>query len=222
MLFFCRFLFAATALLESHLRLRYAGEVRYLDALIEKTWKDYDQKCWLDDTLVVVWSDHGEAFWEHGRQTHAFNLTGEESDGVLFFWAKNIVAGTYNEPTSAIDLVPTLLDLYGLTIPKEVTGLPLGTAASDRPIFAGALARFGGVQAVTKSSYKLQYHWESARVRFWDRAVDPLETEDLFDPEDPVLLDLWADLSPHITRMAERVVHEDPAPNWPANLPGPE
>ena len=210
------------SLLEAQLRVRYAGDVRYLDALIEETWEDYDDKCWLDDTLVVVWSDHGEAFWEHGRQTHAYNLTGEENDGVLFFWAKNIVAGTYDAPTSAIDLVPTLLDLYGIPIPDEVTGVPLGQADAERPIFAGTLGRLGGVQAISKASYKLQYHWESGRVRLWDRAADPLETEDLYDPDDPTVQALWAELQPVVSRMAELVVRNNPAPNWPADLPGPE
>ena len=209
-------------LLESHLRVRYAGEVRYLDSLIEDTWKDYDQKCWLDDTLVVVWSDHGEAFWEHGKQTHAYNLTGEENDGVLFFWAKNIVAGTYAEPTSTIDLVPTLLDLYGLPIPPEVTGVPIGTAHADRPLFAGTLGRLGGVQAVMKAGYKMQYHWASSRVRLWNRSADPEETDDLFDADDPWVQELWTDLLPQIARMAELVVRQDPAPTWPDDLPRPE
>ncbi len=209
-------------LLEAHLRIRYAGQVRELDAIVEETWIDYDDKCWLDDTLVVVWNDHGEAFWEHGAQTHAYNLTGEENDGILFFWSKNIVGGNYNGPTSAIDLVPTLLDLYGLAIPDQVTGLPIGTAPLDRPIFANTIARNGAVQAITKLGYKLQYHWRTPTLRFWDRSVDPEETDNRYSPANSIVQDLWEDLRPEVERMAELMVNSDPEPNWPEGLSQPE
>lgn len=205
--------------LEAHLRLAYAGQVREADAIIEDLWMDYDDKCWLDDTLVVVWNDHGEAFWEHGAQTHAYNLTGEENDGILFFWSKNIVAGVYDGPTSAIDLVPTLLDLYGLEIPKQVTGLPIGTARADRPIFAQTIARNGAVQAVTKLGYKLQYHWNSGALRMWNRAEDPLERDNIFSTSSDVAQDLWSELRPEVERMSELVIGSNPEPVWPEDMP---
>ena len=206
-------------LLEDHLRVLYDGEVRTTDARIEEAFEKLDKECWLDDTLVVIWSDHGEAFWEHGFQTHAFNLTGEENDGILIFWSKNMVSGEWTEPTTATDLVPTLLDLYGFDMPEEVTGYPLGTAPPDRPIFAGALARVRGVQSVTKNGVKLHYNWGSGNVRVWDRNADPLETENIFDANDPVTLDLWAELKPEIEAMAELVVDQNPTPVMPFNLP---
>lgn len=206
-------------LLEAHLRVLYEGEVRTVDGRIEKAWKKLDKECWLDDTLVVIWSDHGEAFWEHGFQTHAFNLTSEENDGILMFWAKNLVPGEWNEPTTATDLVPTLLDLYGFEMPEEVTGYPLGTAPPDRPIFAGSLARVRGVQSVVKNGVKLHYNWSSGQVRVWDRNADPLETEDIYDPEDPVVLDLWDDLKPQVDAMADLVEQNNPSPVYPLDLP---
>jgi arylsulfatase A-like enzyme len=208
-------------LLEQHLRVRYAGNIRELDGILEDTWTDYDKKCWLDDTLVVVWNDHGEAFWEHGFQTHAYNLSAEESDGILMFWSKNIVAGQWDEPTSAIDLAPTLLDLFGVPIPPEITGQPVGSAAPDRSIFAATIGRVGGVQSIIKSGIKLQYHWKGAAVRMWDRNADPFETEDLYNANNREALSLWELLLPEVERMAGLVVNEEPAPNWPDDLPAP-
>jgi hypothetical protein len=172
-------------------------------------------------TLVVVWNDHGEAFWEHGFQTHAYNLSAEESDGILMFWSKNIVAGQWDEPTSAIDLAPTLLDLFGVPIPPEITGQPVGSAAPDRSIFAATIGRVGGVQSIIKSGIKLQYHWKGAAVRMWDRNADPFETEDLYNANNREALSLWELLLPEVERMAGLVVNEEPAPNWPDDLPAP-
>lgn len=205
-------------LLEAHLRVRYGGEVAVLDERLAEVWADLDKNGMLDDTLVVVWSDHGEQFWEHGAQTHAFTLHGEETDGIAFVWARNIVPGRWAEPTSAIDIAPTVLDILDLPIPDEVTGIPVGLAPPDRPRYAEAIARRGAVQAVSKDGYKLQYRW-SGGLEFYDRQADPLEQENLYNPTDPKVLELWSLLKPQVQRMAPLVVDGNPKPQWPPALP---
>ncbi len=210
---------ADQSLLEAHLRLLYEGEIRTIDQRLETNWARLEADGFLDDTLVVIWNDHGEEFWEHGFQTHAYNLVGEANDGFLIFWAKNIVPGTHDGPTAAIDLTPTLLDLYGIPMPAEVTGIPIGSAPSDRSIFTEALARTGGVQAVIKDGVKLHYNWSDGSVRVFDRNVDPGELNNIYDPTDPVTLALWAELKPQVEAMAPLIIDGIPAPVWPAELP---
>lgn len=206
------------ALLEAHLRILYQGEIRHLDDELEEVWGKLDDEGLLDDTLVVVWNDHGEQFWEHGYQTHAYGLQKEENDGILMFWAKNIVPGRYAGPTSAVDLAPTVLDLMGVERPPEVTGYPLGEAPPDRVRYADALARLGGVNMAVKDGVKMVFYW-SGRVGVWDRRVDPEETNDLFDPSDPDQLALWSLVKAQAEAMAPLVVDGNPAPNWPLVLP---
>ncbi len=205
-------------LLEAHLRVLYEGEIRMVDSRIGQNWQELDEQGWLDDALVVIWNDHGEQFWEHGSQTHAFHLYGEESDGFAVFWAKNIVPGVYNKPTASIDLVPTILDLFELPIPAEVTGYPIGTAPPERPIFLEALARRGGVQAIVKDGYKLHYRWTGV-VELFNRNVDPEEKNDIYDPADPKALELWGQLRPMIEDMAPLIVGGQPYPILPDGLP---
>lgn len=206
------------ALLEAHLRVLYEGEIRTIDARLSEIWSSLDAAGYLDDTLVVIWNDHGEQFWEHGNQTHAYLLHPEESDGFAIFWAKNLVSAEYDGPTSTIDVVPTVLDLFGLDKPEEVTGYPVGSAPENRPRFAESLARKGGVQSVQLDGYKLQYEWSGA-VRFYDRRVDPTEAVDLYDPTDPRVIALWSSLKPMVEQMAPLVVGGSPQPIWPAGLP---
>ena len=205
-------------LLEAHLRQLYDGEIRALDSRVEDAWTELESNCWLDDTLVVIWSDHGEAFWEHGFQTHAFNLTAEENDGVLVFWSKNIEPGRHVGTTSAIDLVPTLLDLYDIRIPDEVTGYPIGTAPDDRPVFADSLARTQGAQFVMRDGVKLHYNWTAGSLRMWDRNDDPNEKKNIFDPDDPLAQELWGLLRPQVEAMAPLVVGGSPAPILPPDM----
>ena len=62
-------------------------------------------------------------------------------------------------------------------------------------------------------------HSLACSVRMWDRSVDPTEQNDVFDPNDPKALELWADLKPQVEAMAPLVVDGLPSPIWPADLP---
>ncbi len=208
-------------LLEEHLRALYEGEIRTIDDRLRQNWAELEAEGYLNDTLVVIWNDHGEQFWEHGNQTHAYMLYGEENDGFAIFWSRNIVPGRISAPTHAIDLVPTVLEAVGIDKPAEVTGFVIGEAPEGRKRFSSSLARKGGVNMVTRDGMKLQYRW-TGTVDYYDRNVDPLEQNNLFDPTDPTMLELWADLVAQAEAMGELIVTPEPRPIWPDTLPSAE
>ncbi len=202
-------------LLTEHMWVRYRGDLSWMDDQVRDAMADLDSRGLLDDTLVVIWNDHGEAFWEHGYQTHAYTLHSEENDGFVIFWAKNIVPARWDEPTSSIDLVPTLLRLYGYgdgQLPPEVTGYPMGEAPPDRPIFGETAARIGPQQSIEKEGWKLIYDWNGS-LWLYDRNTDFFETTDLFDPTSQQAIDLWNELRPMV-EAAEPLV-TDKSPVWP-------
>jgi len=180
------------ALVEAHLRVRYAGDVAWLDEQLTGVFATLDAAGALDDTLVVLWTDHGEAFFEHGLQTHAHTLHPEENDGVLLFWAKDLLEPVrWTGPTHAVDLVPTLLSLYAEELPSEVTGVPLGSALPNRTRFATVDARQGVIQVVRRGDHALHLWWRTGDVQLFDRSVDPGEENDLFRPDHPMVDELW-------------------------------
>ncbi len=204
-------------LLEAHLRALYAGEIRRLDDRLSDLWEELQADGLLDDTLVVFWNDHGEQFWEHGEQTHAYRLEREENDGIAMFWASNIQPGRWSGSTSAIDLVPTLLELYDIPIPEEVTGYSIGKAPSNRPIFADALGRKSGQQSIVVEGIKLQYSW-AGRLILFDRNTDPHELNNIYDPNDPRVRPMWDQLLPLVDKMATLVVGGSPTPTYPEDM----
>ncbi|MEQ1568080.1 MAG: sulfatase-like hydrolase/transferase [Myxococcota bacterium] len=205
-------------LLEANLRLLYQGEIRTIDQRLADIWTEMEREGYLDDTLVVFWNDHGEQFWEHDHQTHAYSLNNEENDAFAIFWSRNIVPTHYAGPTASIDLVPSVLQVFGFAQPPEVTGWPVGDAPDDRPRFAESLARLGGINAVQRDGLLLQYFW-SGGLSFYDRNVDPNEQNNLYDPEDPRVLELWDLLKPMAVAMAPLIVGGAPQPIWPTDLP---
>jgi arylsulfatase A-like enzyme len=71
----------------------YQGEVRYLGDQLGQIWQELEEMGALEDTLVVLASDHGEQLWDHGSLGHNTSLHHEENDAIVWFWAKNLIPG---------------------------------------------------------------------------------------------------------------------------------
>lgn len=103
----------------------YDSEIRYVDANIKKLM-DYLKKLGIaNNTVVIVTSDHGEAFGEYGFWDH-YSCYRNISHIPLVIWGLN---GDYLKNidfyTQNADIYPTLLELAGLEIPEEIDGRSL-------------------------------------------------------------------------------------------------
>ncbi len=205
---------ATIALVQQHMWLRYQGEQRWLDRQLADLWTRLDEGGWLDDTLVVFWTDHGEQFFERGYQAHAWTLFAEENDGLFLVWTRGMTPQAHAGPTSSIDIVPTVLQRLEVPIPVEVDGLPLGSAPDDRPRFGLASAKGGVFQSVRLGSDRLHFGWTNPAeappfapyahgVGRFDRSTDPGEAHDLADPSDPRTRELFGLLRERIDRIED-------------------
>jgi len=119
---------------------KYDSSIRWTDGTIA-TLLEYLAEWELDDeTLVVLTSDHGEAFRERGLEGHARAVYRETTEVpfVLSFPFRLEPGAVVTTRTQNVDVWPTLLDLLGLEVPADVDG------RSRRPeILAAARAARG-------------------------------------------------------------------------------
>lgn len=188
------------ALLEQHMRLRYEGEVRWLDDQLRAVWERLEVEGLLQDTLVVLWSDHGEQFFEHGDQTHAYTLHVEENEAFAAFWWQGAVPAAVPFATDHTDLLPTALDILQVAAPAEVTGQSVYDVDGSRPRFATAVARSGPVQTVTLDGVKLHYTWRGGVKELYRHETDPRELTNVYGVADPDVIALWELLLPEVDR----------------------
>lgn len=193
-----------------HMEVRYNGELRWLDDQLAAIFDDLDARGLLEDTLVLIWSDHGEQFWEHGAQAHANALYWEETDALAVLWSRNIIPTAHRGPTTHIDLAPTLFTALDLPLPDNWTGFPVGKAADDRPIHAVTDGRSGVVQSVRVGPARLHYWWTGLAAHF-DLDDDPEELADLSKIVDPTTTELWDLLQAETERIAP-LVEQEPVP----------
>ncbi len=92
----------------------YDAEVTYTDAYIGKLLDFVTAQPWGSRTAFIVTADHGEAFGEHHQFLHGFELWENLVRVPLFVVLPGAVPRHIDNPTSAVDLAPTILDLFGV------------------------------------------------------------------------------------------------------------
>jgi arylsulfatase A-like enzyme len=130
--------------------LAYDQEARYLDDHVGPFLATLARLGLSDRTIVIILSDHGEEFGEHGRMGHGRTLHQEVLRVPLVIAAPGLLApAQVTTPTSLLDVAPTVLDLLDLAATPEHRGISLrprtravasggaiDPAAAARPIFS--------------------------------------------------------------------------------------
>jgi arylsulfatase A-like enzyme len=104
-----------------YIRGRYLENAAYADHLVSRVLDLYRLAGRLDDTLVVLVSDHGEAFLEHDRFLHGLHLFREYVHvPMIVRWPAGVrgFQPVVDTPASLVDVAPTLVD--GLALPSGI------------------------------------------------------------------------------------------------------
>ena len=72
----------------------------------------------LDDTYVIVTSDHAQQFFEHGEFGHDLYVYDEVVNVPLIFSGPGITFSKHSHMVSLLDLAPTIFDLIGIPNPR--------------------------------------------------------------------------------------------------------
>ena len=111
----------------------YEAEIAYNDASFGVLLDALRERGLYDDTLIVVISDHGEEFKEHGRWRHGATLYAESLEVPMVIRLPGQTEGIrVSTPVQHIDVMPTLLEALGLVSPATVEGRSLLGLATGR------------------------------------------------------------------------------------------
>lgn len=105
----------------------YYGEIAYVDNCLGKFMNFLKTSGKLNNTLIVLTSDHGEAFGEHGEINHGTFVYDTTLKVPLILWAKNsrLRNKIIESPSSLVDIMPTILDYLSFQIPLKCQGTSL-------------------------------------------------------------------------------------------------
>jgi arylsulfatase A-like enzyme len=175
----------------------YDGSVRFVDRRVGEFLEALRAGGHLEDTILVITSDHGEEFFEHGGLRHSKSLYDEMLHVPLVIQAPGGMSGRrVREPVVSLDVTPTLLDLLGLPIPAGLDGRSLAAFVRGAPPDLHEPFLVGHVHtsssrrlSLQEGPLKLIRGWTGSGVRFpaasewelYDKSADPTERQNLVD-----------------------------------------
>jgi choline-sulfatase len=165
----------------------YDGEVAFCDELVGRVVTALGETGRLDNTLVIVTSDHGEALGEHGEDVHGYFVYEATLRVPLILRGPGVTPGTRLRTVArTIDLFPTILDLIGVSANQPASGRSLGPALrgdplSDEPAFAESLVPrlhygWSDLRSVRDGRWK---YILAPRPELYDLEADPGELRNL-------------------------------------------
>gem|GEM_PF-1133585 len=94
----------------------YDGQIRYVDLCISSIFREIELAGMLNETLIVIFADHGEEFWEHGNFEHGHTVYNELLRIPLVIRGPGLPGMKVDRRVSLIDIMPTVLELAGVNV----------------------------------------------------------------------------------------------------------
>jgi arylsulfatase A-like enzyme len=183
-----------------HVKSLYDGEIRFADTFLKKLLEGLDHRGLMDRTLIIITSDHGEEFLDHGSWTHGQSLYNELLRVPLIMVAPRMLPSGIRipEPVQLIDVAPSILNLLGHRIPEAFEGESLADLIFDRD-----RERFAHRTVFARASKKpvkmaaIRGRWKciftsGKSLELYDLKEDPGEKRDLALVKKDVAADLFS------------------------------
>jgi arylsulfatase A-like enzyme len=160
-----------------HWLARYDDATRTVDHAIERLLRGLEDQGRLERTLVVVTSDHGEEFGEHGGYGHGHAFYGAVTRVPLVVAGPGIAPGVIGDLVSHVDLywgLQTIAGSDGIQSSSECGPLdpfvldPAAEPTAGRLFVMGNLLRGAPRMGGTTRLNHLELHFEGRRVELWN------------------------------------------------------
>jgi arylsulfatase A-like enzyme len=199
-----------------HLISQYDGELAYLDFQLGRLFARLKELGLYNSCLLIITSDHGEAFGEKSLLKHATSVYQDQVHVPLIIKYPTITKkSVVNEFVSLVDLMPTVVDVLGYEVPPGVRGQSLLKLehTNGREVISESFAtgsrrgmhpRFRRVErAIFLGTFKLISSTNGKR-ELYDLSKDPHEQHNLYRADDPVSQQLEAKLDEWVKSVRPR------------------
>ncbi len=182
------------------IRYAYFAAISYSDAQVGKVLDELDKLGLSDNTIVVIWGDHGWQLGDH-RVWGKHTIFERALRSVLIIKAPNIQqkAIRCDHIVSAVDIYPTIVDLCGLKMPHKTDGTSLIPLINDPKTKAWDDVTYGYYKngiSMRDERYRLTKYFRDAQpvIELYDHDSDPNENRNVAAQHPDIvkqLMPLW-------------------------------
>lgn len=197
-----------------HLISLYDNEIRYVDSEIKKLFDKLKELNILDESIIILTSDHGEGFLEHGRFFHSYSIYSELINVPLIIrYPKLFKPGQLsNIYTQHIDIFPFLLEALGVESSRynfegtplifNITKMDPDITQKTPEVLSEHLRKNNNAQkSLIYKDWKLIKDINSNRFRLYNIKSDSKDFYDLIHKERQIALEL----NNKLTQLEERL-----------------
>jgi arylsulfatase A-like enzyme len=178
----------------------YDEEVFFVDVQVGRLLDGIRSRGLLDDTVIVLVSDHGEEFWDHGGFEHGHTMFQELLHVPMIVWGPDVRPPRIGEPVSIADVLPTVLEALELPAEEGISGRSLwGSLTEGDPIPERGLVAEGNLygperKALIRWPHKVVLNIVTRERKLFDLEADPEEKEDRAKEQVALLNSLLSEL----------------------------
>jgi arylsulfatase A-like enzyme len=155
--------------------------IRHVDHQLGELFQELASRGLYDNTLIVVTSDHGEEFMDHGMLSHGHALYDELIRVPLIVKfpcpGRHCAPAVVEAPVELVDIFPTVMEAAGLATPELLAGKSL--TDNTRPATRAAYSERLDQMAMRTRDWKVIYDEPSNSEKLFDLRNDPGEKSDL-------------------------------------------
>ena len=199
---------------------KYDGGIAYVDAEVGRVVAWLKQHNTYENTMLVIASDHGEAFGERHRVGHGNSpYQNVVRVALMVKFPHSAHQGIESTPVSLIDVAPTVLATLGLPVPPAMQGRDLNHPESlaGRVLYNEAFP-CAVLQppdcphgCMARAVYQWPYKYiasSTGKRELFDLSKDPLEEHTLYAVQRPVAESLRANLDSWMKSMPARATQK--------------
>jgi len=201
---------------------QYDGAIAYMDAEIGRLIDGLKQRGLYENTLLIIVSDHGEAFGERNLIGHGLSVNKEQVDVPLIVKYPGSDQGQeVDERVGHTDLLPTVMEVTGITPPQFLQGFSLRKAVGNTnrrlisesfPIWAliSLNPKFNRIERAIYSGNFKYIDSTAGKHELYDVSADPAEANNLCSVDAASCSEMQHDLEEWEKAMPEAVTHGKP------------
>lgn len=170
----------------------YHAATSYMDAQVGKVLDALEASNLMENTIIVLWGDHGWHLGDHGMWSKHTNYEQATRIPLLVRNPGRTEAGTSAALVETVDIYPTLCDLAGLKTPEKLDGISFASLVTgksskgERDHITHVFPRGNRLGRAIRTPTHRLVEWktigepaESADLELYDYAADPLERKNL-------------------------------------------
>jgi len=170
----------------------YADSLAYVDSQIARLIEYLKQERLWNNTLIVITSDHGQAFYEHDFASHASAIFNEVMKVPLLIRAPGLSPGVEHRLAQHVDIAPSILGFMGLRVHPSFQGVDLINSAPEpkRSAYMVAQTPLAYQYGIIRSGFKLIYDEHEQRYSLYNLTADPGEQTNIAGSKPEVIQEL--------------------------------